>query len=201
MVDLRHGDSQALLRPRGLIGDHEALPLGTGVFLVLRAHVPSDTGPSLVGEGGGGAPLLRQAFPPGRDSAPFWLPDFIFSEDLFADFYAAWTSVASHLQGTTFGAVRPIVRRSRVCELAWSLRWPTAAVGVGGLAEQGSSERRASPSEPEGGAASVCPLSCGQGAPRCRLVAMFLDFCGLRPRRPGRAGSHLISKLSRVGPG
>lgn len=185
----------------GLLGTTKHRPWGQASSWCSVHMSPATQDPPWSGREEVGRHCSGRPSPPGRDSAPFWLPDFIFSEDLFADFYVAWTSVASHLQGTTFGAVRPIVRRSRVCELAWSLRWPTAAVGVGGLAEQGSSERRASPSEPEGGAASVCPLSCGQGAPRCRLVAMFLDFCGLRPRRPGRAGSHLISKLSRVGPG
>lgn len=110
----------------GLLGTTKHRPWGQ-VSSWCSVHMsPATQDPPWSGREEVGRHCSGRPSPPGRDSAPFWLPDFIFSEDLFADFYAVWTSVASHLQGA-FGAVRPIVRRSRVHELAWSLRWPAAA--------------------------------------------------------------------------
>lgn len=58
----------------GLFGDHEASPLGACGLLALRAQVPGDTGPSLVGEEGVGRHCSRRPSPQGVTGPPAGSP-------------------------------------------------------------------------------------------------------------------------------
>lgn len=69
--DLKRGDSQVLLQPSGLIPGPRSITLGDVLPTGAACTSPQRPGPSLGGgEVGGGAPLLRQAFPQGMTAPP-----------------------------------------------------------------------------------------------------------------------------------